>query len=235
MLDLFNGVVSIQKNSFIDFPGRASALLFYGGCNLNCPYCHNATLLRGKTEPDISHDEMKAFLKKRVKFLDGVVISGGEPTLHKGMPALVSYLKDELSYEIKLDSNGLKPKVLRETNWDYLALDIKTTFDNYSNLLGANGDVSEEIVQSLQIVKEAGENAEVRITCAPGIVNSSVIQKLVPLLDGVKNVFLQPFKYSDTLIDPKFFVGKNHITDEDLSEFQTMIGEVVGRCEVRGR
>jgi len=235
MLDLFDGVVSLQKNSFIDFPGRASALLFYGGCNLNCPYCHNAPLLRGKTEPDISHNEMKAFLEKRRTFLDGVVLTGGEPTLHRELPALISYLKDTLGYEVKLDSNGLKPSVIREANWDYLALDIKTTFDSYSDLLGANGDVSEQILESLEIVKEAGENAEVRITCAPGIVNRSVIQKLIPHLHGVQNVFLQPFKYSDALVDPQFFLGKNHITDDDLAEYQAMIGEVVGRCEVRGR
>ncbi len=232
---LFDRVVSLQKNSFIDFPGRASALLFYGGCNLKCPFCHNPELACGKAEPTISTEEINAFLIKRKKFLDGVVITGGEPTLYDTVPALSRYLRDELGYQVKLDSNGLRPQQIENISWDYLALDLKTSFERYESLLKAPTSVKESLLNSLDLLKAAGENGEVRITCAPGVIDESVIDELLPYLEGIHNLFLQPFKYSDNLIDSKFFVGQEHITDDHLTLFKEKIDAVVNRCEVRGR
>ncbi len=231
---LFSGIVSLQKNSFIDYPGKATALLFYTGCNLRCPFCHNASLADGTTEPTITPDQIIDYLTKRKKFLDGVTITGGEPTLYPNLPELANYLKS-LGYAIKLDSNGLNPTMLEQTSFDFLAIDLKTTPDRYESLLGAKENVTANLLKSLEIVKSMGSNAEIRITCAPGIVDDSVIESLLPLLEGVYAVRLQPFKYSDNLIDPKFFLNTPVITDEDLSRWKDRIGEVVNECSVRGR
>ncbi len=234
MLDLFEGVISLQKNSFIDFPGRASALLFFGNCNLRCPFCHNPQLACGKEVPVITAQEIVDFLYKRRKFLEGVVITGGEPTLYNKLPQLTAFLKEELTYEVKVDSNGLNADLLEVTPYDYLALDLKTTFDRYRSLLGASGKVEENLHRSVELVKKAGPSAEIRITCAPGIVDKKVIEELLPVIQGVHNVFLQPFKYSDHLIDSQFFVGQKHIETEDLKEFQEMISPSVEHCRIRG-
>ncbi len=232
---LFRGIVSLQKNSFIDYPGKASAILFFTGCNLRCPFCHNATLADGTTEPTISPTEIIEYLTKRKKFLDGVTITGGEPTLYPNLPELVHFLKNDLGYSVKLDSNGLNPTMLEQTSFDFLAMDLKTTPERYESQLGAQEKVAENLLKSLEIVKSMGANAEIRITCAPGIVDDSVIESLLPLLKGVHAVRLQPFKYSDNVIDPKFFLNTPMITDEDLFRWKDRIGEVVNECSVRGK
>jgi len=231
---LFSGIVSLQKNSFIDYPGKVSAILFYTGCNLRCPFCHNASLADGTSEPTITPVEIVAYLLKRKKFLEGITISGGEPTLYGNLPELVNYLKT-LGYAVKLDSNGLNPARLEQTSFDFLAMDLKTTPDRYESLLGAKGDVSINLLKSLEIVKSMGKNGEIRITCAPGIIDDSVIEQLLPLLEGVYAVRLQPFKYSDNLIDPTFFLNAPAITDVDLFRWKDQIGTVVKECSVRGK
>jgi pyruvate formate lyase activating enzyme len=233
MLDQYRGVVPLQKNSFIDFPGRASALLFYRDCNLRCPYCHNAPLVEFKDDA-ISVEEIDNYLKKRVNFLDGVAITGGEPTLHKELPSLVSYLKKELGYEVKIDTNGLLPNQLEKVEADYIAMDLKSSFEKYRSILKAPQKIKESLLRSIEIVKSMGDSGEIRITAAPGIVDENVIKEIAPLLSGVRWVFLQPFKYSDELLDSKFFIGKKHIEKSDLERYKSILEEYVSECKIRG-
>ena len=137
MKELFRGIGGVQKNSFIDFPGTVSAVLFYNGCNLRCPYCHNPSLARGTETHGINAEEVNSFLEKRFGLLEGVAITGGEPTLYATLPALINHLRDTIGYKVKLDSNGLKPEVLENVTVDYLAIDFKTSPQRYSTLLGA--------------------------------------------------------------------------------------------------
>ena len=122
------------KNSFIDYPGTVSTVLFFSGCNLRCPYCHNCSLL--DNPPDISgrSREFWKFLEKRKGLVEGVVISGGEPTLHPHLKDSIRELQ-QTGYKVKLDTNGLQPEVIAEFACDYVALDIKTEPGNYTTFL----------------------------------------------------------------------------------------------------
>jgi pyruvate formate lyase activating enzyme len=234
MLELFDGVVSLQKNSFIDFPGTASAVLFFNGCNLKCPYCHNSALACGKESRTVEPDDIVEFLMKRRKFLDGVVVTGGEPTLYKTLPALVDFLKNRLTYKVKLDSNGLNPNMLEKVNFDYLAMDLKTSIPNYHNMLGYNSNAEEKLKRSIEILKGMGKNGEIRITAAPGVVSKEIITEMLPFLEGVEKVFIQPFNPNHEVLDREFFEERVNFEPEELTEFASIIGEVVGSCKVRG-
>lgn len=234
MKKLFNGIVSMQKNSFIDFPRTASAVLFFNGCNLRCPYCHNSALALGTEKPSHSIDDIIRFLDKRKTMLDGVVITGGEPTLFSNLPNLISYLKDEFQYKIKLDSNGLNPKMLKGLDIDYLALDVKTSPRLYGSILGAKVDVLEPLKESIEIVKSMGENSEIRITASPGIVNKEIIEEISELVKGVSRVFIQPFNRNHEVLDRSFYNNRVNFEPEELQEFSKIIAENVGQYIVRG-
>ena len=132
-------ISGLQKMTLLDFPGKVACTVFLGGCNYRCPYCHNAELLDGKIEPLMSQEEFLAFLSKRKGLLDGVCISGGEPTLSAGLKELMAEIK-AMGYAIKLDTNGSRPAVLKELAeanlLDYVAMDIKNCPDRYAGTCG---------------------------------------------------------------------------------------------------
>ena len=133
-------LAGLQKNSLIDYPGKASCVLFLFGCNFDCPYCHNPDLVRGGLSCHASLDEKTVyeFLERRKGLLDGVVISGGEPTLDKDLVFLCEKIK-QIGYPLKLDTNGSQPQVIKrliqEGLIDYIAMDIKTDPLHYSPLI----------------------------------------------------------------------------------------------------
>ena len=145
----------IQKNSFIDYPGKLSCVIFLSGCNFNCPYCHNPSLVKGSAEcpASLRGDGLYGFLESRRDFLDGVVISGGEPTLQKNLVKLCETIKG-LGYSVKLDTNGSRPGDLKHLIdsglVDYIAMDIKTDPENYNPLIGENCDPT-DLLSSINI------------------------------------------------------------------------------------
>jgi pyruvate formate lyase activating enzyme len=128
----------LQKSSLIDYPGKISCVLFLSGCNFACPYCHNPDLAMGCVAANISEDSIYDFLERRREFLDGVVISGGEPTIQKDLIQLCRKIK-QMGYPVKLDTNGSRPRVVQilieEGLVDYIAMDIKTDTARYSSLM----------------------------------------------------------------------------------------------------
>ncbi len=212
--EIYRGISGIQRNSFIDFPGTASAVLFYGGCNLRCPYCHNSSLI-DETGEDIDIEAIDKFLRKRRNMLDGVVLTGGEPTLHSNMPKLMAYLQD-LGYKVKLDTNGLNPSALRRCSPDYLAMDLKALPSKYETLLSGPKNAWTLLTESLKVVKSMEKNAEVRITAAPKIVDADDFKKLFELLEGVPNIFVQQFQTKNAVLNPSFFTDINNYTKENL-------------------
>ncbi len=189
-------IKGFQGTSLLDFPGRVASLVFTGGCNLTCPYCHNPGLvLQPEAFPDYPVSELLADLQKRKSFIDGVVISGGEPTLDAGLPAFLRQLK-ELGLQTKLDTNGLLPQVLAELLkgglLDYLALDVKTTPQRYSELHDRPVR-SEALLESIELAKQADIEVEFRTTCAPQLVGEAEIDALGELLNGAENWVLQQF------------------------------------------
>lgn len=189
-------VKGFQGTSLLDYPGRLASLVFFGGCNLRCPYCHNPSLVEGfEALPDYPPEALLANLEGRKGFVDGVVISGGEPTLSEDLMPLLRRIK-ALGFSLKLDSNGLRPDVLEECVAegliDYLALDFKTSVSRYPEL-GAGRGAAGALERSLGLLRDGAVQGEVRTTCMPTLVEEADIEAMGRLLDGHRFWVLQGF------------------------------------------
>ena len=181
----------------------------------------------------VRSDEIGEFLEKRKKVIEGVVFSGGEPTLHPNIKEIINELHN-IGYSTKLDTNGLLPDMIEEFSPDYLALDIKTDPKLYSEYFKAPyNDVEARLKKSLSIVRKMEEDAEVRITVAPKIINRDIILCLRDLLKGVEIVYLQPMDFSREVLIPSFFKSLNPVTSEEIRDFQESLKPVVGSCIIR--
>lgn len=206
----------LQKTTLIDFPGRVSCTVFTVGCNFRCPFCHNKDLITIKffkqagIQPLLEADFFQ-FLEKRKKILDGVCITGGEPTLQSDLLQFCQKIKN-LGLEVKLDSNGSNPQILTEfikkKVIDYIAMDIKTVFEEYGRAIGNNYPV-EKMKKSIKIILQSGLEYEFRTTIVPGIHNQKTMVKLALELKeivqslGIRNqslnYFLQLFRPKNCL------------------------------------
>lgn len=185
----------LQTNSFIDFPNVLACVIFTAGCNMDCWYCHNRPYLTGGEQ--ITEEEIFDFLEKRKGFLDGVVISGGEPTLHNDLVSFAQRVKD-MGYLIKLDTNGSNPQALRQVLGlcDYVAMDVKTSFENYSSLAGDKVRV-EDVKESIRILQKSGVKHEFRTTMAPDV-SIQDVEKIAKFI-APSPYFLQQFVVHDFL------------------------------------
>ncbi len=190
----------IQKTSTLDFPGVLSCVLFTRGCNLNCFYCHNRDLIYhfGKSLDD---DSVWEFLKKRRGLLDGVVISGGEPTLQKDLLPFIAELK-KLGYKVKVDTNGQRPdkvKELCDSNLvDYIAMDLKATLYEYPSVCEADGFM--QVAESAEILTESQVPFEIRTTIYPGLTKEGLLEILasLPVMPLWRlNYFTMPQSYEE--------------------------------------
>ena len=219
----------------LDFPGRVASLVFTGGCNLTCPFCHNAGLvLDPDSYPDYPLDELLADLKKREGFIDGVVVSGGEPTIDTGLPAFLSVLKEK-GLQVKLDSNGLAPAVisslLEQQLVDYYAIDIKTSLSRY-NELHTQPVKTEALVETVDILKQADVEVEFRTTCIPHLVTETEIDEMGELLQGAPLWVLQQFVPMHAMIEE--WQTLDMYRPEQLYALAEQASPFVGRVEVRG-
>ena len=189
-------IKGFQGTSLLDYPGHIAALVFFGGCNLTCSYCHNPTLvLEPETIPDFPMDDLLGELQRRRNFIDGVVISGGEPTLDAQLLPLLRQIK-EMGLQIKLDTNGLAPTVLKELIWeglvDLVALDLKTAPARYGEL--HTGPVAiEGLAESIRLLMDGPVDCEFRTTCMPGLVGEKEIRELGELIRGAERWMLQQY------------------------------------------
>ena len=197
----------IQKNSFIDYPNNISIVLFTGGCNFKCPYCHNGHLVRNEGD-DITEDEIISFLEKRKELINHLVISGGEPTLHEGLPCFIRKAK-EMNLNIKLDTNGTNPKMIAylidNKLIDYVAMDIKNTFVKYSKITLNDTIALDKITRSISIIADAKRqgiiDAEFRTTvCEPLLTKQDIVIIANTLNDlGVK-YYIQNYTKSENVL-----------------------------------
>ncbi|MGN1163566.1 MAG: anaerobic ribonucleoside-triphosphate reductase activating protein, partial [Candidatus Ornithospirochaeta sp.] len=185
----------MQKLTLVDFPGHPAAILFTGSCNFRCPFCHNASLvLHPEKEGVLDNGDIMEFLKKRRNMLEGVVVTGGEPTLQKDLIPFLSSIK-ALGYLVKLDTNGYMPDVLEAAvesgAVDYVAMDIKTSLDEYPLLTGiGNIDVS-RIEKSVAYLKKGKVDHEFRTTVVEPLHHRENFEKIGRLLEGNERFFLQ--------------------------------------------
>lgn len=189
-------IKAILPTSLIEYPGRIAAVLYVGACNFRCPYCYNVDLVLHPTQlPDIEPIEVLKKLEGRRAFIDGVVITGGEPTLQADLTAFLSDVR-RLGLAVKLDTNGYRPDVLhtclQQGLVDYVAMDIKSSLPKYARAAGVAVDV-ERLQQSIQLLLHAGIEYEFRTTVVPDLVDLEDVQAIVELIAGAKRYYLQYF------------------------------------------
>jgi len=191
----------IQKTTFVDFPGRIAATLFTGGCNFRCPWCHNQDLVypeRLKRLPVLDDEEVKSFLIRRKHQLEGICITGGEPTLWGDtLLAFLDWAKS-LGYAVKVDTNGSNPswvhKAITSQLLDFIAMDIKHPWETYDQAIGVHFDV-EILKQTVAIIRESGVPHQFRTTLIPGL-SEQTMQRLAETM-GITIVFQT---YRDPLV-----------------------------------
>jgi pyruvate formate lyase activating enzyme len=222
------------KHSFIDFPGTVSTVLFFCGCNLRCPYCHNPSLVYADdTAGVVDFGEVQSYLERRSGIIEGVVFSGGEPTLQRDALLSIAERVRALGLKIKLDTNGLKPEVIAALAPDYLALDLKTHPARYGEL-GCRGETGTAALEtSLMMVKAMREHAEVRVTAAAPYVGEPEIESFLTMLEGVHTVWLQPVRTAGGLLDPSFG-SEGAVPPETLQRWRDRLSGVAVRCGIRG-
>lgn len=216
-------IKGFQKSSFIDYPDKIAAVIFTGGCNFRCPYCHNRDLVYNLGE-NIGEAELFSELEKRKKYLDGVCITGGEPTLQTGLMEFASRLK-EMGYLVKLDTNGTSPEVLKsllERNLiDYIAMDIKAPLQNYRSVTVEKVDM-EAIEESIELIRQSGVDYEFRTTICKELLSTADILKIAKRLKGSMKYTLQNYRSSGNILS-----GENY-TPYKKEELEVLLEEIKG-------
>jgi len=198
-------VGGLQRITLTDYPDHLSAVIFTRGCNFRCPYCHNPELVEPRVyaEP-IPLEDVLTFLESRVGRLEGVVVTGGEPTVHQDLPDLLRKIR-LLGLSIKLDTNGSAPDMLQqliaEGLLDYVALDIKSSVDSYSRATGLPVR-TQDIRKSVELIASSGVRHELRMTFVEPFIPLEELYSVANLARGCRLFLVQPFQPSKTL-DPR--------------------------------
>ncbi|MFA5449857.1 MAG: anaerobic ribonucleoside-triphosphate reductase activating protein [Clostridia bacterium] len=204
-------IAGYNPNSYVDYPANISAVIFLGGCNFNCFYCHNRELITAIG--GIPLEEVIAKIAKRALFLDAVVITGGEPTLHPigELSDLINSIKD-LGLKVKLDTNGTRPKVLQQLSVDYIAMDIKAPLEKYADVTSLEGSDLANIKESIEFIKTQG--GEFRTTVYPELNTVDIIQIAKSIAGGKAVYYLQKMLPTDYMTD------KREVSQDFLSAAQ---------------
>ena len=197
-------IAGLQKLTLLDFPGKTACTLFTPGCNFRCPFCHNALLVTDKVNDFVTEESFFSFLAKRRGILDGVCITGGEPTLQKDLIPFIEKIR-EAGFLVKLDTNGYKPSVLKEIIEkklvDYIAMDIKAAPSAYAVATGIEDLDFSLILNSIELIEKSGIEHEFRTTVTKELHTAEAFEEILALFSPDTPYFLQQFKDSGNLID----------------------------------
>ena len=223
-----------NKLTLLDYPGRLACTIFLGKCNFRCPFCHNAGLvLAPEREPVIPVEEVMSTLKKRKGILDGVCVSGGEPTLAEDLPDILKKIK-ELGYEIKLDTNGSRPHVVKSLVKDGLidmvAMDIKACPDHYPTLCGLRYPDMDSIYETVQFLMSGSVDYEFRTTVVRELHSEKDFREIGQWLKGAKAYYLQAYRDSEEVLQPGF----SSYSLKELEHFRSILLETMDLVEIRG-
>ena len=232
-------IAGLQKMTLLDYPGKVACTVFLQGCNFRCPFCHNSGLLGRAEQPRIPQEELLAFLQKRQGLLDGVCITGGEPTLHKALPDLIGEIR-ALGFAVKLDTNGYRPEILkqlvRDGLLDYVAMDIKNCPARYGETAGLpNIDLS-KIEESMAFLMTGDLDYEFRTTVTAEFHTVKDVGAIGQWFQNIapgyppKKYFLQPYADRDSVLKAGLHTPKT----TDLQAFLTEIAPYVRQAEIRG-
>lgn len=221
-----------QKTSLIDYPDKISAIVFTQGCNFRCGYCHNPELIESE-DPLIDEESILTFLKSRIGKIDAVVITGGEPTLQKGLIDFIKKTK-ELGYLVKLDTNGSSPNViselLKEKLVDYIAMDIKGPLGKYENVTNVKLN-KDSIQQSLNLIISSNIDYEFRTTVLKSQLNIEDFKSISDLIQGATTYYLQQFVPSKTLNSD--FLKEKSYTIEELTQIKDLLSKSIKNIYIR--
>ena len=233
-MDKYIKISGIQKLTLLDYPEHTACTLFVPGCNFKCPFCHNSELLGGDVE-FYDENEIFAFLKKRAGVLEGVCVTGGEPTLYTDLDRLLGKIK-ELGYSVKLDTNGFLPerleKLLDAGLVDYVAMDIKNSPDRYAETIGLppeRFDIT-PIERAIDIIMNKAGDYEFRTTVAAELFDEDSIRGAAQMIIGAKKYFLQKFVMRDT-VPSKTLTSP---TSSVLSRYLDIVRQFVPAAQIRG-
>ena len=225
-------VQGYQKLTLLDFPGRTACTVFTGGCNLRCPFCHNAGLVRTPLAEPNRTDEVLEYLRKRQGILDGVCVTGGEPLLQPDLEDFLRKVK-EMGYAVKLDTNGMLPQrlavILATKLVDYVAMDIKSSPDGYAAATGTDADVS-AVTDSLSLLRQSGIPYELRTTAVRGLHTEADFRAIGEWLGDVPAYFIQRFVDSGQLLGS----GCDAFSPEEMEHLLTTVRKHVPSAQLRG-
>ncbi|MCM1568983.1 MAG: anaerobic ribonucleoside-triphosphate reductase activating protein [Roseburia sp.] len=227
-------IYGLNKTTLLDYPEHVAATLFTGGCNFRCPFCQNGGLvLSPESQPALSLEEVLAFLEKRRGILDGVCITGGEPTLQPDLAEFIRKIKG-LGYRVKLDSNGYRPwaleGLLREGLLDYIAMDVKASRENYAKAVGFSNPEMSLVERSIELIRGSGIDYEFRTTVVKGIHSIEEFEELGKWLAGSRVYFLQTYRENENVIGSDC----GPFSREEMEEMAKLAHKYIDRVEIRG-
>ena len=224
----------LEKFTLIDYPGMVACMVYTVGCNFRCPYCHNPELVNETVENLIPEGDVLDFLSQRKGILDGIVITGGEPTMHgQNLLDFISKVQN-LGFKVKLDSNGTNPefltRVIDDNLIDYIAMDIKSPLSKYSQTVARAVNI-DSIKKSIEILIKSNIDYEFRTTVVKSLINISDFEEIGNEIKGVKKYFIQKF-IPTKILNPQF-IKKVSYSDEELLEIQKIMSKYVKYCAIR--
>lgn len=227
-------IKGLQTLTLLDYPGKVACTVFTGGCNFRCPFCHNGGIvLNPGAEPSIPEEKVFDLLKKRRGVLEGVCITGGEPTLWKGLWDFAREIK-AMGYSVKLDTNGTNPELMHKLILagvvDYVAMDIKNCPDKYAETIGVKGFNLQPVKDSVRLLMQGTVGYEFRTTVVKGMHTPQDIVEIGKWIQGADKYFIQPYRDSDLVIDRSC---ERH-SDEELQALLAAAREYVPAAELRG-
>ena len=224
-------IQGLQKLTVLDFPSKVACIVFTAGCSFRCPFCHNATLVKGEGAM-VEEEEILSYLKKRQGILDGVVITGGEPTIQKDLKDFIKKVR-ALGYKVKLDTNGYQPDVLedllKEGLLDYVAMDIKNSKCKYPVTTGLQNMDFSKIERSVALLKNGTIPYEFRTTTMDELHSEEDFLEIGKLVEGAKNFFIQSFKDSGDILCGTFTPP----SEAKIAQFKDILTNFVGEVGCR--
>jgi pyruvate formate lyase activating enzyme len=227
-------ICGLTKTTLLDYPQHLAATLFTPGCNFRCPFCHNSSLLEPTSQPPLlSDDFLMDFLHSRKDLLEGVCITGGEPTLQEDLPAFCELLHS-MGYLVKLDTNGYRPEVLRmllrEKLVDTIAMDIKSSPRGYAISCGLPDCLLEPIEESIQLLITQAPDYEFRTTIVRELHDEITISEIGAWIRGAKIYYLQAFRDAQSVLLPGFHA----CSKQEMEHFRDILSADMSDVQIRG-
>lgn len=225
-------IQGLQKLTLLDYPGKLACTIFTGLCNLRCPFCHNSSLI-SRGEGALEWNEIERFLKSRVGILEGVCVTGGEPTLHQALGEYLAKIKG-LGFFVKLDTNGTKPDVLENLVSaglvDYVALDVKNSPSRYGETVGLENFDHLPIKASIEFLLRGKVDYEFRTTAVREFHDAAALLELAAGIRGAKRYYLQAFEDGEDVLQD----GLHAYSKGEMNYFKGLVNPIVPSVRLRG-